>query len=243
MSKEKLSENQSLKKVLAILKFAILAGIVIGIPLYLYFCQHDFIAKMSSLHAVQQFFKKYETQSVLIYLGAQILQIVICFIPGQVLQITAGLAYGFWVGFLWCMVGCAMGTVITFYLAKFLGRDAMHLFFGKEKVQKYEAMFNSKRAFVVVLLVYLIPGIPKDLCCYLAGLSEIKLKPFLILSLIGRTPAMMASLLIGMQLGVGRWQVTVAILAGGAVLLILGLIFRKKLMSLFNKIYEKLKSD
>ena len=86
----------------------------------------------------------------------------------------------------------------------------------------------------------MIPGIPKDLCAYAAGISEIRLKPFLILSLIGRTPGMAGSLLIGRQLQ-NEGYLSAAIIAGIAlVLFILGMIFRKQVTEFFDKVYEKL---
>ena len=63
----------------------------------------------------------------------------------------------------------------------------MHLIFGEEKIKSMLETLNSKKAVVLVFLIFLIPGVPKDLCNYVAGLSEMKLKPFLIVSLIGRS--------------------------------------------------------
>lgn len=228
------------KKILAILKFAILILLVVGLPLYIYFFNHHVIEQMSSIKGVKAFFARYRTQSVLIYLAAQVVQIVICVIPGQWMQITAGLIWGFWPGYFWSILGAFFGSVITYYLARLLGRDAMHLFFGKAKVEKYEAMFNSKRALVIVFLIYLIPGMPKDFCNYLAGLSELRLRPFLILSLIGRTPGMMISLVFGKQVGTGNWSVAIIIAAIAVALCVIGLIFRKKWMAGLDKIFDKL---
>jgi uncharacterized membrane protein YdjX (TVP38/TMEM64 family) len=233
------SSNQVLKKILAILKFAILIGIIVGIPLYIYFFQHEWIDQLSSIENIKALFRRYQTQSILIYLAAQVIQIIICVIPGQWMQITAGLAFGFWGGYLWSITGAALGAVVTYYLARWLGRDAMHLFFGEEKVERYIKAFNSKRSMIIVFLLFLIPGFPKDILCYLAGLSEMKLKPFLVFSLIGRTPGMMGSILIGMQVGAHRWNVVILISVIAVILFVLCMIFRKRLMQWFNDFYDK----
>lgn len=101
--------------------------------------------------------------------------------------------YGFWLGYLYSLIGAFLGSVLTYYIAKILGHDAMHLTFGEEKIKSMLETLNSKKAVVLVFLIFLIPGVPKDLCNYVAGLSEMKLKPFLIVSLIGRSPGMMAA--------------------------------------------------
>ena len=99
---------------------------------------------------------------------------------------------------------------------------------------------NSKKAVIIVFFIFQIPGVPKDHCNYVAGLSEIKLKPFLVVSLIGRSPGMMGSLLIGRQIGTGGY-VSAGIIAGIAVILcVLCVIFRKRLTKVLDKGYDKL---
>lgn len=224
----------------AILKLALLLVILIGIPLYIYFFQHDLIQRFSSAENIEAFFNEYKAQSIFIYIGSQILQIIICIIPGQWLQFAAGYMYGFWLGYLYSFIGALIGTVLTYYIAKVLGHDAMHLIFGEEKIKQTLVTLNSKKAVVLVFLIFLIPGVPKDLCNYVAGLSEMKLKPFLIVSLIGRTPGMMGSLLIGRQIHTGGYVSAAVIAAVAVVLCILGVVFRKKLTLLLDKAYEKL---
>ena len=99
---------------------------------------------------------------------------------------------------------------------------------------------NSKKAVVLVFLIFLIPGVPKDLCNYVAGLSEMKLKRFMIVSLIGRSPGMMGSLLIGLSIESGKYIGAGAIAAAAVILFTLGIIFRKKITAFLDKAYDKL---
>ncbi|MCI6820282.1 MAG: TVP38/TMEM64 family protein [Clostridiales bacterium] len=224
----------------AIFKMLIFLVILVGIPLYIYFFHHNIIDEFSSIERVNALFAEYKTKSILFYILAQILQIVICIIPGQWLQFAAGYAYGFWLGYLYSLIGAALGSVLTYYIARVLGHDAMHLIFGEERIQKMLDTMNTKRAVVIIFLIFLIPGVPKDLCNYVAGLSEVKLKPFLIVSLIGRSPGMMGSLLIGRQISTGGYT-SAGVIAGIAIILcIIGIIFRKKLTVLLDKAYAKL---
>lgn len=224
----------------AVLKFALLLVILIGLPLYIYFAHHEWIQMFSNMENVEALFKEYKAQSVFIYIGSQILQIVICIIPGQWLQFAAGYMYGFWLGYLYSLIGAFLGSVLTYYIAKILGHDAMHLIFGEEKIKSMLETLNSKKAVVLVFLIFLIPGVPKDLCNYVAGLSEMKLKPFLIVSLIGRSPGMMGSLLIGRQIYTGGYVSAAVIAAVAVVLFVMGLIFRKKITVFLDKCYERL---
>lgn len=223
-----------------ILKFALLLFIIIGIPLYFYFFKMDFIQQFSSLEQVNAFFREYRGHSALACLAAQIIQIIICFIPGQWIQLASGYAFGFWLGLLISLIGAAIGSVITYYLAKILGQDAMYLVFGEEKIHSFVQKLNSKKAILMVFAFYLIPGVPKDFVAYAAGISNMKLKPFLIVSMIGRTPGMIGSLLIGKQLEVGAYTAAIIIAIVAILLFVLGIVFRNKLTDLLDQIYERL---
>ena len=224
----------------AIFKLALLVVILIGIPLYIYFFQHDLIDTFSSEENVKAIFQEYKVQSVFVYIGAQILQIIICIIPGQWLQFAAGYLYGFWLGYLYSLIGAALGSVMTYYLAKLLGHDAMHLIFGEEKIKNTLKKLNTKKSIIIVFIIFLIPGVPKDLCNYAAGLSVMKLKPFLVVSLIGRTPGMMGSLIIGRQIETGGYTSAIVVAVIAVILCALGIIFRKHLTVFLDRAYDKL---
>ena len=228
------------KIVTTILKFAILLLIIAGIPLYVYFCHPEVIQYMSSLDNINALFEEYKGYSILIYIIAQIIQIIICVIPGQMLQFAAGYAFGFWLGLLFSLIGAAIGAVISYYLAKLLGQGILYLIFGEDQMENFIEKLNSKKAIIAVLVIYLIPGLPKDACSYAAGISNMKLKAFLIVSLIGRTPAMAGSLLIGNQVGIGSYTAAIIIGSAAVILFILGIVFRHQITSFLNKFYDKL---
>ena len=232
--------HKRIKVISTILKFALLLLIIIGLPLYIYFFEPQLIDSMSSMENVNALFEHYHAESILVYIGAQILQIIICVIPGQWLQFAAGYMYGFWLGFLYSIIGAAIGSVVTYYLAKLLGRDAMHLIFGEARINEFIHKLNSKKAIVIVFLIFLIPGVPKDLCNYAAGISEMKLKPFLIVSLVGRSPGMMGSLLIGRQIEAGNYTGAIVVAAVAVVLCVVGIIMRKRLTGWMDKAYVRL---
>lgn len=228
------------KVISATIKIALLLLIIVGIPLYIWFYHGDLIKHFEDMDDIVAFLSKYETESVFIYIGLQILQIVISIIPGQVFQMAAGFLYGFWPALLFAMLGAVTGTAITFTIAKLLGRDFLHIFFGEEKMSYYIERLNSKRVYTIVFFLYLIPGIPKDMVSYAAGVSEIKLKPFLILSALGRLPGMIGCLLMGTMLGTENYIGMGIIAALGAVTAIICIIKRKKINSLIDRFYEKI---
>ncbi len=238
--KSRVSQTTRIKRIIAVVKLLVLIVLILGIPAYIFFCQHDLIERFSSIEDVKALLEAYKLKSIPLYILFQVLQIVICVIPGQALQFAAGYMYGFWLGYLLSLAGATLGTVLTYYIARVLSRDAMQILFGKEKIDDMLSKINSKRGMMIVFLIYLIPGVPKDLCTYAAGLSSMKLKPFLIVSLIGRTPGMMGSLLIGHRILMGGYISAVVIGAIAVALFVLGVIFRHPLFRLADKIYDKL---
>ncbi|MDO4518397.1 MAG: VTT domain-containing protein, partial [Bacillota bacterium] len=172
-------ENKS-RRIKAALKLAALLAIIVAVPLYLYFFNHDLITYFSNIKRLEQWLLNYKAAGMLIYIGAQVLQIIICIIPGQALQFAAGYVWGFLIGLVLSICGAIMGTVFVYYIARLLGHDALHLLFGQKKITDAIDKLNSKNGLILTFLVFLLPGVPKDLFTYAAGLSNLKLRPFLI---------------------------------------------------------------
>lgn len=229
-----------MKKMMPLFKLTIMCLFVIGVPVFLYLVYPEFIEQFRTVESVNEFLVRYEVQGIFVYAGIQILQVLISVIPGQLIQFGGGYAFGFWPGYLLAVLGIGVGTVLTFYLARFLGRDAMHVIFGEKRITKFIDHLNSKRAFAIIFVIYVIPGIPKDLLTYAAGVSEFRLRTLLILSLTGRTPAMMITIMMGSML---RDNSYVGMLIMG-VLSILFFVFciinRHHLTEYADRIYKRL---
>lgn len=228
------------KNILYILKLLLLVGIAVVLPAIVYVAHPEIINEFNSLDKVNQMLAQYHTASTFIYVGAQVLQIVICVIPGQMLQFAAGYAYSFWMGFGLSILGIGLGTTLSFYLARLLGKDAMHMIFGEERITHFITLLSSKKAYIVIFILYLIPGFPKDLITYAAGVSEIQIRPYLILSLIGRSPALMATILIGSMTRTGSYLGVILMCTAAAVIFLCCIWKRKQLMAAGDWIYDHL---
>lgn len=237
-------KNQESKRrvIISVLKILLLIIIVIGIPLYAYFFKHDWLMQFKDFNDIVSYLRDYKMQAIPIYIFLQIIQIVISIIPGQVFQLAAGYLYTFLPALILSIIGAFLGTVISFFLARWLGSDFVHLFFGKEKTHEYVQKLNSKKAYMAVFFIYLIPGIPKDVVSYAAGISEMKFKPFILLSLVGRLPGMMGSIMIGSMWHKEEYVGMIALCVIAVLAFILCLIYRKKINAFLDKIYDKISS-
>ena len=185
------------KKVLAYLKFALLLIILIGIPVFLYL---KFGAEIFSKDAAAEllaYLKANRKYAFPLIVLIQMLQVIVCILPGQPIQFAASYMFGVFGGLMLSLAGAVIGVVISFFTAKVLGRDAVHMIFGEERVSDYQRKLNSGKGLTIAFLIYLIPGIPKDLVSYVAGISEMRFLPFLLVATVGRIPGMAGSLLFG----------------------------------------------
>jgi uncharacterized membrane protein YdjX (TVP38/TMEM64 family) len=233
MTKEKAT------KIVAILKLVLLVGIILGLSISIYLFSPEFLRYFQDLDELKMLLANYKAASILIYLLLQIIQVVISVIPGQILQFAAGYIYGFVLGTVLSLVGVALGTIITFYLAKVLGKDAMHVLFGEERISKFVQILNSKKAYIFLFIFFVIPGLPKDLLTYAAGISEIRLKPFLILSLVGRAPALMVTIAMSRMLYNGSYIELVLLIIISVILFGIGIIKKDVLIAFGNAMYDK----
>jgi len=229
-----------LRKAVSVLKLLMLFGIMIGSPIYIYFAYPELVERLNSLEEINQLLIQYKTASIFIYLGMQVFQVVVSVIPGQALQFAAGYAYHFWLGFLLSMAGVLIGTVIAFYLARLLGRESLHVIFGEEKFSRFVRTLNSKRSYMVLFVIFLIPGIPKDIFTYAAGVSEIRVGPFLLLSLTGRTPAMMGGILMGIMFYKGSYTGLIIMGTAAVILFVLGILHRDRIIHFTDRVYNRL---
>ncbi len=133
----------------------------------------------------------------LVALGIQMVQVVVSFIPGEVIEVGIGYAFGALEGTLLCLLGVGLASAPVFLLVKSLGVKAVELFVSRDKIDSLRFINSEKRLKRLVFLLYFIPGTPKDLFTYFVGLTRIRLHEFLIISLIARIPSVVSSTIGG----------------------------------------------
>ena len=224
------------KKTSAVIRLLILAFIIIGVPALLYVNFRDTLFNTEWLRHLPELLSRYRGHAAAILIALQILQVFVCIIPGQPIQFAASYMFGIVGGYLISVTGAAIGATITFYLSRLLGKDAVCTLFDEEKIENYRRKLNSGKGLMAVFLIYLIPGIPKDLTAYAAGISDIRFLPFLVLSTIGRTPGMLGSILIGYFFNRGNYYAIAVLAVITAAMLIVFYIKRKDMIALLDNL-------
>ena len=148
--------------------------------------------------------------------GLQFAQIFLIIIPGEPIEILAGMCYGGIGGLIFITVSVFIITAIVFFAVRKLGRNFVYSFCSKERIEKIEnsKLFkNPKKIEWIMLILFLIPGTPKDLLVYIGGLLQLDPLRFILISTFARLPSVLSSTFAGSNLVAGNWQFSVIIYA------------------------------
>ena len=231
-----MKQKKDLKTILKGIAFII---IVVVIPLILFLTNREFFSQFKSIEDVESFIGNYGKESALVYVIFQIFQVIISVIPGEVFQVAAGYLFGPVKGVILAVIGCVIGEAIAFGLARVLGQGFVRLFMSEEQFIRYQERLNSNKAYTLCFILYLIPGIPKDILCYVAGASEIRFLPFLVTSMVGRMPGLIGSIAMGTLVDSGHYTTALIILIIACIACFLGFIYRNKIQDYIDRLKEK----
>ena len=149
----------------------------------------------------------------LAYMGMVIVQILVALIPGEALEIAGGYAFGALEGTILCLVAATVGSLIVFGLVRRYGVRLVEVFFSLEKLRSLRFLQSSRKRDLLFLVVFMIPGTPKDLLCYFAGLTDIKFTVWLLICSLGRLPSIITSTVGGDALGTEKYLFAIIVFA------------------------------
>ncbi len=168
---------------------------------------------------------------VFILEAVQFLQVVVAFIPGEVVQMAAGIIYGPWWGTVVIVVGCIISSAFIFLMVHWLGAPFVRDMVPGRYLGKFRSFEESGKFNTIVFLLFLIPGLPKDVFTYITPLSDMKLPTFLLITNLARVPGIFVSTYAANGLIEGRMWESVLIFGILAVVAVLALVFYNKMSS------------
>ncbi len=189
--------------------------LLIGLTLYLF----PIISNLFTEEGRESFKIEIENtgfKGILMLFGLQAAQIFLPILPGEPIEILAGMCYGTLGGLLFITFSVLVTTTIIFFLVRKFGREFVYGMCSKEKVEKIEnsKLFkNPRKLEYIMLILFLIPGTPKDILVYIAGLLPIKPLRFILISTFVRFPSVISSTIAGSNLVEGNWQFSIMVYA------------------------------
>ena len=200
-----------------------IVGLGLGLFLVLFvlvawYAGRPLVAFASEPERFQQWVDSQGLLAPVLFMGMVILQVVVAVIPGEPLEIAAGYAFGALEGTVLCVLGTLIGGVLVFLLVRRFGAQAVEVFFDLEKFRSLRFFQDRRRLTFWVFLVFFLPGTPKDVLCYFVGLTDMRLRTWIIVSAVARIPSIITSTVGGSALGMGEYAfAAIAFLAALAI--------------------------
>jgi uncharacterized membrane protein YdjX (TVP38/TMEM64 family) len=171
------------------------------------------------------------------FIAIQVLQVVIAPIPGQAAGFLGGYVFGWKLGAAYTMIGLTIGTFLVLALTRRFGRAFVERFNAVEALKDFEGLFRSgsaagppegaysksKRALsshplLTFFIIMLLPGLPDDLVCFVAGLSGVPVWQLLLAAVLGRLPGMLVLSMAGAGFSEAQTNRVFIAMAGAFVL-------------------------
>jgi len=166
-----------------VLLLLLLVGVILGGAYLMY--ATGMIDLLTSKNRLLQFIKENRTHAATIFIGLQIVQVVAAPVPGEVTGFVGGILFGPVWGVVYSTIGLTIGSWLAFMLARLLGRPLIERLVSAETIQRYDYVMQHK-GLLLAFLMFLIPGFPKDILCYVLGLGHMQQRDFLLVSASGR---------------------------------------------------------
>ncbi|MBO7699257.1 TVP38/TMEM64 family protein [Candidatus Saccharibacteria bacterium] len=176
-----------------------------------------------------------------VYMLLQALQGIVAPIPSNLVGIVGGFLFG-WLGVLWTTIGATLGAAVVFWLSRRYGRKLVEKLVKKESLEKFDFVIG-KRASLILFLIFIIPGLPDDIVCYVAGLTGVPLKKLILIFALGRLPAVVSNNYIGMGFSGEGNPIVVVIITVVSVLIFAFLYFRQNELLKFLKSKDRAKTS
>lgn len=188
-------------------RYEILIGTVLGLFLSgIYIFVQNYSFSLTSPEALKELIESFRGAGVFVFIGLVLLQVVVFFIPGEFLQAAGGYIYGVVLGSIVSTVGILLGSIIVFFLARKLGVPFLRAIISEKKLEQFRSLLSKgeepsnrqcRRIRLLVFFIYFIPGFPKDAIAYIAGITDLKFRDFILASMIGRMPSIVISASFG----------------------------------------------
>jgi uncharacterized membrane protein YdjX (TVP38/TMEM64 family) len=167
---------------------ALIAGLVIWWqPIY------DFLSDREQIRGWIEGFGAWGPVAIVLL---EMIQALLAPIPGQAIEAVSGYLYGPWLGTLYPVIGLAIGSFITFSLARRFGRPLAIRLIGKQSMARLDDLVRRGGA-PFFFLIWLLPFAPDDLACLAAGLTPMPIRQFMVLMILGRMPGVFVSVVVG----------------------------------------------
>ena len=173
-----------------------------------------------------------------VFILIQILQVIFAPVPGEATGFIGGYLFGALPGFIYSSIGLTAGSWLNFLIGRFLGERYVRKRIPSHKFQKIDRLVK-RQGVIIVFILFLFPGFPKDYLCLALGLSTLPTKIFILLAGVGRMPGTFALSLQGAFLYEKNYVMLGVMIGASLILLLLCYGYREKIYLLVERLEKK----
>ena len=168
---------------------------------------------------------------LLAFVGVQILQVIVAVLPGEPVEVMAGVLYGTWGGLLVAMAGLGCGSALVYCVVKSFGAQSV----DAALLHRYRFLRDDAHVHFFLFLLFFVPGTPKDMLLYIGPFLPVRAHTFFFIVLLARIPSVITSTYAGANFIEGRWQVSVLVFVVTGAVALLCIWQHENLISLLKK--------
>ena len=163
----------------------ILIGYLYRVPLWKTVAYvYDLLTDRDQIKAFVSSFGKY---APLVFITLQILQVLFAPFPGEATGFIGGFLFGTAKGFVYSSIGLTVGSLINFTIGRFLGKRYIRKMIPPNQLDRLDTIVK-RQGVIVIFILFVFPGFPKDYLSLFLGLSAIPTQVFIIIAAVGRMP-------------------------------------------------------
>ena len=239
MTKNIESTNKNIRRIL-------ISGAVVCFIVFLGYVYHQYLwEKITYVYhlfgdreQIKTFVASFGQGAPAIFIIIQILQVLFAPFPGETTGFIGGFLFGAAKGFLFSSIGLTLGSWINFTIGRFMGKRFVRKLIPERQLDRLDKIIK-RQGVIVLFILFVIPGFPKDYLCLFLGLSTLPLKIFLILAGIGRMPGTLMLSLQGSYIFEQKYGLFAVIMVLCLMVILLAYKYRDPLYQWLEKYNEK----
>lgn len=214
------------KKALFLAAFVIFAAVVVSVC---WFVGRPMIRLAGDPDAFRDWVDSFGVWGKLAYAGLMALQVIIVLIPGEPFELAGGYAFGALEGTILALSGFVAGSAAVFALVRRFGVKMVEVFFDRDKIRQMAFLKNPKKTRVIAFIIMMIPGTPKALISYFAGLTKLSMAEWLKIVAIARVPSLIGSTIPGGAAGSENYVLAGVMMGLSLIISALGVAYYRRI--------------
>lgn len=214
------------KKALFLAAFFIFVAVVVSVC---WFVGRPLIRLAGDPDAFRDWVDSFGVWGKLAYVGLMALQVIIVLIPGEPFELAGGYAFGALEGTILALSGFVAGSAVVFALVRRFGVKLVEVFFDREKIRQMAFLKNPKKTKVIAFIIMMIPGTPKALISYFAGLTKLTMGQWLKIVAIARIPSLIGSTIPGGAAGSENYVLAGVMMGLSLIISALGVAYYRRI--------------